>query len=103
VAILQNQGSASASEILAGALSEHGVAKLVGDRSFGKGSVQELINVTNDTAIKVTVARWYTPNGKSISLSGLTPDFQASTTAEDLAAGKDPQMDRAIKYLNTGN
>ncbi len=102
VAILQNQGSASASEILAGALSEHGVAKLVGDRSFGKGSVQELINVTPDTAIKVTVARWYTPNGKSISLSGLTPDFQATTTAEDLANGKDPQLNRAIQYLNTG-
>jgi carboxyl-terminal processing protease len=102
VAILIDQGSASASEILAGALSEHGVATLIGNRSFGKGSVQELINVTPDTSLKVTVARWYTPDGKSISLSGLTPSIFATTTAEDLANGRDPQMARAVQFLTTG-
>jgi carboxyl-terminal processing protease len=97
--ILIDKGSASASEILAGALSEHGVAKLVGEKSFGKGSVQELINLTPDTALKVTVARWLTPNGKSISDGGLTPDVEVPMTADDVAAGKDPQMDKASEIL----
>ncbi len=97
--VLINGGSASASEILAGALSEHGVAKLVGQQSFGKGSVQELINLTPDTALKVTVARWLTPNGKSISNGGLTPDVEVKMTAEDVTTGKDPQMEAAANLL----
>ncbi len=101
MAILINGGSASASEILAGALSEHGVAKLVGQKSFGKGSVQELINLTPDTALKVTVARWLTPNGKSISEGGLTPDLEVKTTEQDLAAGRDPQLEGAANLLNS--
>lgn len=100
MAILVNQGSASASEILAGALSEHGVAKLVGERTFGKGSVQELIPVTDDTSLKVTIARWLTPNGNSISDGGLTPDIEVKYTQEDLDAGKDPQLEAAAGYLN---
>lgn len=72
--VLIDGGSASASEIVAGALKEHGIATLVGRQSFGKGSVQELVRVTPDTSLKVTVARWVTPEGKSISLEGLTPD-----------------------------
>ncbi len=72
--ILIDQGSASASEILAGALSEHGQATLVGEQTFGKGSVQELIQLEGDSALKITVARWLTPNGLSISSNGLTPD-----------------------------
>src|SRR4029078_3408357 len=67
VAILVNNGSASASEILSGALQEQGVAKLVGLKTFGKGSVQELINITPDTSLKVTVARWLTPKGHNLS------------------------------------
>ncbi|MEK9131943.1 MAG: S41 family peptidase [Patescibacteria group bacterium] len=102
VAILINGGSASASEILAGALRENGVAKLVGEKSFGKGSVQELVKITPETSLKVTVAKWLTPGGNSISAGGLTPDFVVKLTADDVAKGKDPQLDRAIRYLNTG-
>jgi carboxyl-terminal processing protease len=99
MAILVNGGSASASEILAGALKEYGVAKLVGEKTFGKGSVQELVKITHDTSFKVTVARWLTPNGVSISEEGLTPDFEVKMTPEDLEEGKDPQMDKAIEVV----
>ena len=102
MAILIDKGSASASEILAGALSENGIAKLVGEKSFGKGSVQELIPVTPDTFIKVTIAKWLTPNNHWISDVGLTPDITVAITKEDIKAGKDPQFDRAIKYLLEG-
>ncbi|MBU6370517.1 MAG: S41 family peptidase [Patescibacteria group bacterium] len=98
--ILANQGSASAAEILSGALQEHGVAKLVGTRTFGKGSVQELLPITSDTSLKVTVARWLTPDGISISDNGLTPDYNVPMTDADVAAGKDPQMDKAIELLD---
>lgn len=97
--VLINQGSASASEILAGALSEHGVATLVGETTFGKGSVQELVQITDKTALKVTVARWLTPNGTSISDGGLTPDIEVERTIEDLEAGVDPQLERAMEVL----
>ncbi len=93
-------GSASASEILAGALSEHGRAKLIGVQSFGKGSVQEVVPVTDDTSLKVTVARWFTPNGVSISASGLTPDIVVKAAEGDIiGTAKDAQMDAAVKYL----
>jgi carboxyl-terminal processing protease len=72
--VLVNRGSASASEIVAGALSEYGIATLVGTKTFGKGSVQELVPITPETSLKVTIARWLTPNGVSISDGGLTPD-----------------------------
>ncbi|MDP2651168.1 MAG: S41 family peptidase [bacterium] len=97
--ILVDQGSASASEILAGALSEHDKAILVGDKTFGKGSVQELINITPDTSLKVTVARWLTPSGKSISEEGITPDILIKRTAEDVSASRDPQLQKAIEIL----
>jgi carboxyl-terminal processing protease len=97
--ILIDQGSASASEILAGALQQNGVAKLVGTRSFGKGSVQQLIDLGDGAQIKVTVARWLTPNGSSISDGGLKPDIAAERTVEDYQAKKDPQTDAAVKYL----
>ncbi len=97
--ILVNKGSASASEILAGALSEHGVAKLVGEKTFGKGSVQELVNITSDTSLKVTIARWLTPNGLSISEGGLTPDFEVIPTDDDIAKTLDPQLDKAVELL----
>ncbi len=99
VVVLINRGSASASEILAGALKDHGIAELVGERSFGKGSVQQLIPLTDKSSIKVTVARWLTPSGISISGGGLQPDIAATLTADDVTAGKDPQMDAAVKYL----
>ncbi len=97
--ILVNGGSASASEIMAGALKEHGVAKLVGTTTFGKGSVQELVDITSDTALKVTVARWLTPNGNSISEKGIKPDVEVPITADDVTKGNDKQMKEAVKLL----
>lgn len=97
--ILVNEGTASASEIVAGALSEHGIATLVGTTTFGKGSVQELIPVTKDTSIKITVARWLTPEGNQISEGGLAPDVEVPMTLEDLEARSDPQLDRAVEIL----
>ncbi|MBI2628418.1 MAG: S41 family peptidase [Candidatus Niyogibacteria bacterium] len=97
--ILLNEGSASASEILAGALNEHGKATLVGEKTFGKGSVQEIVPITKETFLKVTIARWLTPNGRSISEKGLEPDVTVAITAEDEAANRDPQMEKAIELL----
>lgn len=97
--VLVDGGSASASEILGGALQEHHIATLLGEQTFGKGSVQELINVTDTTALKVTVARWLTPNGVSISEHGLTPDIKVPFTVKDLDAKRDPQMDKAVELL----
>lgn len=99
--ILADQGSASASEILAGALQQHGVAKLVGTRTFGKGSVQQLLELGGGAEIKITVARWLTPNGQSISDGGLTPDIKVERTIEDAKANKDPQMDEALRWLKS--
>jgi len=98
--ILVNGGSASASEILAGALSENGVAQLVGTKTFGKGSVQELIKITPDTSLKVTIAKWLTPNGISISKQGITPDYIVNFTEKDITEKKDPQMEKAIEILS---
>jgi carboxyl-terminal processing protease len=100
--VLVDKGSASASEILAGALSEYGVAKLVGEKTFGKGSVQELVPITDDSSLKVTIARWLTPNGKSISQNGLDPDFVVklpAVTATSTIPAKDTQFDRAVELL----
>ncbi len=98
--ILADSGSASASEILAGALQEHKIAQIVGTKTFGKGSVQELIKITPDTSLKVTIARWLTPNGISISDGGLTPDYEVKMNEDDLKSNKDPQMDKAINLLD---
>ncbi|MHB1330662.1 MAG: S41 family peptidase [Minisyncoccota bacterium] len=102
-AILVDGGSASASEILAGALSEHGVATLVGEQTFGKGSVQELVPVTSNTSLKVTIARWLTPNGTSISATGITPDIEVEFNEEEFLEGVDTQLNRAVEFLRTGN
>jgi len=102
IAILVDGGSASASEIVAGALQEHERAVLIGTQTFGKGSVQELVDVTEETALKVTVSRWLTPNGRSLSESGLMPNLEVELTTEDIETGLDPQFDAAITYLTTG-
>jgi len=98
--ILIDGGSASASEILAGAMKDHGKAKLVGDKSFGKGSVQEVVGVTSDTILKITVAKWLTPNGDTIAEKGLTPDFVVKFSKKDSEAKKDPQLEKAVEILN---
>ena len=97
--ILIDSGSASASEIVAGAMQDHGRAKLVGEKSFGKGSVQEAIKITPDTLLKITVAKWLTPNGNFITDKGLTPDYEVKISREDVENKKDPQLEKAIEIL----
>lgn len=106
VVVLADGGSASASEILAGALKDHGVAKVVGEKTFGKGSVQELVNFDDGSALKVTIAKWFTPNGINISENGIKPDVEsllATTTPKMAADGKpvDTQLEKAIQIVKT--
>jgi len=98
--ILIDSGSASASEIVAGALSEHGVATTIGKNTFGKGSVQQLVDISSDTSLKLTIAKWLTPEGKTISGEGLAPDIDVEVTKDDLENDRDPQLDAAIEFLN---
>lgn len=98
--ILIDGGSASASEILAGAMQDYGIAKLVGEKSYGKGSVQEVVNITPDTILKITIAKWLTPKGNSISEKGLTPDYKVEITQKDADKKIDPQINKAIELLN---
>ena len=99
--VLINEGSASASEILAGALQDYGRAKLVGVTSYGKGSVQIWQPLSNDQgAARVTIAKWLTPNKRAIDHVGLTPDVYVSMTEEDYQTGRDPQLDAAIQTMN---
>lgn len=99
--VLVDGSSASASEIVAGALQDYKVAKLVGEKTFGKGTVQKLLDLGAGTQLKVTVARWYTPNGKNITKEGIKPDQTVELTSEDVDAGRDPQLDAAIKRLGS--
>lgn len=97
--ILINGGSASASEIVAGALHDHGVATLIGEKTFGKGSVQTLEELPNGGQLKVTVARWYTPNGVNIDKDGIKPDTEVKLSDEDFDKSRDPQLDAAKRLL----
>ena len=99
--VLIDGGSASASEILAGALQDTGTATLIGTKSFGKGSVQTLMDLGGGS-LKVTVARWVTPAGHWIMGNGITPDITVSFTSADAEAKLDPQMERAVEFLTTG-
>ncbi len=100
IAVLINEGSASASEILAGALRDHLGAKLVGEKSFGKGSVQEQLTLSDNSSLKVTIAKWLTPDGNLIDGEGLAPDFEVIMPEQDeLEIGKDPQLEKAIEIL----
>lgn len=100
IAVLIDGGSASASEILSGALQENGRAVIVGSQSFGKGSVQELVKITDDTSLKVTIAKWLTPNGNSISHGGITPDVVVKFDPEEFKKGVDNQLQKAIEVLD---
>ena len=97
--VLVNQGTASAAEILAGALRDNRGIKLIGDKTFGKGSVQELVNLDDGSSLKVTVAKWLTPKKYSISESGLEPDFKVALNEENTRDGKDAQLDKAVEIL----
>jgi len=97
--ILTNGGSASASEIVAGALSQQGIATLVGTKTFGKGSVQELVPISGDTSLKLTIARWLTPDDTSLSENGLDPDIVVEISQEDSDAEIDTQLEKAKEIL----
>ena len=93
--VLINGGSASASEIVAGALKDYGKATLVGEKTYGKGSVQRPIDLADGSVLKVTEARWYTPHGKNIDKSGIEPDVKVEMTTEAADNGRDPQLEKA--------
>ncbi len=99
VVILINKGSASASEIVAGALHDNKGVKLIGEKTFGKGSVQQVEELRFRTALKVTVAKWLTPKGRSISDEGIEPDIKVERTEEDIKNDLDPQLDKAIEVI----
>jgi len=103
LAVLINKGSASGSEVLAGAIQDHARAPLIGEKTFGKGSVNRINQLSDGSALYVTFARWYTPNDRLIEGQGLEPDISVELTEEDIKAGRDPQLDRAVEYLKTGH
>ena len=100
--VLINYGSASASEIVAGALKDHKRAILIGENSFGKGSVQSIIPLKNEGAIRITVAKYYLPSGKSISQVGVSPDIEVDEDSDDflIKTETDNQLNYAIKLIN---
>lgn len=100
VAVLINEGSASASEILAGALKDNNNVKLVGKKTFGKGLVQEMEKLKDGSAIKVTIARWMTPSGVDINHDGIKPDYDIDISEDDAKNNKDPQLDKALELFN---
>lgn len=98
--ILIDEGSASASEIVAGALQDDGRATLVGAKSFGKGSVQDLEDLGNGATLRLTIAEWLTPKDRAINHIGIQPDVKVSLSDDDIKAGRDPQLDKAMELAN---
>ncbi len=101
LAILVNEVSASASEVVAGALQDYGRGVLIGTQTFGKGSLNHFRELSDGSAIYITIGRWYTPNGRRIEGHGLTPDIVINRTEDDIAQGKDPQLERAVEYIKS--
>ena len=101
--VLINGLSASASEIVAGALQDYGLATIIGEKTFGKGSVQDIQQLKDGSAIKITVAKWLTPKGRSINEQGIKPDIEVKLTPEDFDNNRDPQLDKAVELLGGGN
>lgn len=101
VVVLINGGSASASEILAGALRDNRGIKLIGEKSFGKGTVQQLIPLPDDSTIKLTIAHWVLPSGKILENGGLIPDIEVKITDDDIKDKKDPQLDKAVEIIKS--
>jgi carboxyl-terminal processing protease len=100
--VLVNKGSASASEVMSGALQDTKRAKIIGEVTYGKGTVNIMRELSNHGAVYVSIARWYTPNGQQIHGKGITPDIQISLTDDDIKNKNDSQLKRAIEYLQTG-
>ena len=101
LAVLVNSNTASASEVVAGALQDYGRAPLIGNQTFGKGTVNHFRQLSDGSAIYISIGHWYTPNGRQIEGNGLTPDIVVSRTEQDVQQGKDPQLDRAIEYIQS--
>lgn len=99
--VLVNGGSASASEIVTGALQDHDRATIVGEKTFGKGSVQAIESIGQGMSIRITIAHWYTPNGVNIGSEGITPDVEIEFTEEDAKTEKDPQLDKALEIIKS--
>ncbi len=98
-AVLINEGSASASEIVAGALRDYGLATLIGAKTFGKGSVQDYSEFSDGSAVKITIAEWLTPKGSSINETGIEPDIKVEYTLENYNDNTDPQLDKAVEFI----
>ena len=99
VVCLINKGSASGAEIMVGALRDNRDTTVIGEDSFGKGSIQELVTLRDGSNLKITIAKWLTPNGQSISEVGIEPDIKIEMTEEDFQEGRDPQLDKAIEII----
>ncbi len=99
IVVLINNGSASAAEIVAGAIQDHERGLIIGETSFGKGSVQEVDKLKDGSSIRLTVAKWFTPSGNNIDHVGITPDMEVEMTDEDYEQDNDPQLDAAVQYL----
>ncbi len=100
--VLVNKGSASASEIAAGALQDYGKARVIGETTFGKGCAQAIIPYPDGSILRLTTDLWLTPKGRSINKTGITPDEIVKANPDDIEKGKDAQLDRAIQYLSNG-
>lgn len=100
--VLVNGGSASAAEIVAGAMQDRRRATLIGEKTFGKGSVQSPQTLSNGGQLRITIERWYTPNDRAIHGVGITPDYIVNASPEDVRDGKDPQLEAAIELLMSG-
>jgi carboxyl-terminal processing protease len=99
IAVLVNDGTASSAEIVAGAIQDHKRGIIIGTKTYGKGSVQEVKNFKDGSSLRATIAKWFTPNDVNIDEVGIKPDIEIEDTLEDLKAGKDLQLEEAIKYL----
>lgn len=100
--VLINQGSASASEIVAGALQDLDRATIIGMKSFGKGTVQEVVDLPGGSSLRITTARWLTPDGRDLGKEGVSPDIQVDRSQKDFEADYDPQMQAALEWLLDG-
>jgi carboxyl-terminal processing protease len=99
LAVLVNGSSASASEVVSGAIQDQERGVLIGTQTFGKGSINHYRELSDGSAVYISIARWYTPNGRQIEGNGLTPDIVVEMTEQDIEEGKDPQFDKAIEYI----